>query len=89
MRWTASIVASVPELVKRHIGRPNRSRELSATTIESSVGWAKWVPMRDAALHRLDDRRVGVADDVDAVATVQVDVLGAVDVPHATSRVRG
>ena len=36
----------------------------------------------DPALHRLDDRRVGVADDHHAVAAVQVDVLGAVDVPH-------
>ena len=44
IRWTASIVDSVPELPNRHSGWPNRSERLSATTMESSVGWAKWVP---------------------------------------------
>jgi hypothetical protein len=43
-RWTASIVASVPELLKRHWGRPKRRVSSSATTIEPSVGAAKWVP---------------------------------------------
>jgi hypothetical protein len=37
-------VASEPELPKRQYGRPNRSARASATMIESSVGWAKWVP---------------------------------------------
>ena len=35
---------------------------------------------RHPALHRLDDRRVGVTDEHHAVAGVQVDVLGPVDV---------
>ena len=35
----------------------------------------------DPALHCLDDCRVGMAGDHHAVAAVQVDVLGAVDVP--------
>src|SRR3954452_561469 len=38
------MVASVPEFPKRHSGWPKRSARLSATTIESSVGCAKWVP---------------------------------------------
>ncbi len=43
-RWTASIVASVPELLKRHCGRPKRRFSSVATAIEPSVGAAKWVP---------------------------------------------
>ena len=38
------MVDSVPEFVKRHWGRPKRSASSSATTIEPSVGAAKWVP---------------------------------------------
>ena len=38
------MVASVPELPNRHSGWSNRSARLSATTIASSVGCAKWVP---------------------------------------------
>ena len=44
---------------------------------------------RHAPLHRLDHGRVGVTDDVDAVAAVHVDVLGAVDVPHVAAQRRG
>ena len=44
IRWMASIVASEPELLNRHLGRPKRAARFSATTMESSVGWAKWVP---------------------------------------------
>ena len=42
----ASIVASEPEFVKRHLGRPKRRASSSATTIPSSVGAAKCVPSR-------------------------------------------
>ena len=49
-RWTASIVASVPELLKRHWGRPKRRTSSSETTIEPSVGAAKWVPRSICAL---------------------------------------
>ena len=80
IRWTASIVASVPELANRHSGWPKRSRRFSATTIASSVGWAKWVPWVHPLLDRRDDRGVGVADDGDAVPAVEVAVLAAVDV---------
>ena len=38
------MVDSVPEFVNRHCGRPKRSASSSATTIEPSVGAAKWVP---------------------------------------------
>ncbi len=38
------MVASVPELANRHSGWPNRCASSSATTIASSVGWAKCVP---------------------------------------------
>ncbi len=44
IRWTASIVASVPELQKRHRGSPKRRPSSSATMTASSVGWAKCVP---------------------------------------------
>ena len=50
IRWTASIVASVPELPKRHKGSPKRCRSSSATTMASSVGWAKWVPSATRSL---------------------------------------
>ena len=43
-RWIASIVDSVPELVKRHCGMPKRRRSSWATTIEPSVGAAKCDP---------------------------------------------
>ena len=39
------MVASVPELLKRHFGRPKRAARFSATTMASSVGWAKWEPL--------------------------------------------
>ena len=49
IRWTASMVASVPELAKRHSGRPKRRRSSSATMMASTIGWAKWVPRRPAS----------------------------------------
>ena len=49
-RWTASIVDSVPEFVKRQCGRPQRRRSSSATMIEPSVGAAKCVPSSIRAL---------------------------------------
>src|SRR4051812_42106848 len=49
-RWTASIVDSVPEFVKRHCGSPQRRRSSSATVIEPSVGAAKCVPSSIRAL---------------------------------------
>ena len=49
-RWTASIVDSVPEFVKRQCGRPQRRLSSSATTIEPSVGAAKCVPSSMRAL---------------------------------------
>ena len=80
MRCTASIVASVPELVKRHRGRPKRLPSSSATMMASSVGWAKWVPGPTRRVHSLDDRRVGVPGQARTVAAVHVDVFGPVDV---------
>ena len=74
------MVASVPELANRHSGRPNRRASSSATTMASSVGWAKWVPRATRSRDRLDDRGVRVAGDRRAVAAVHVDVLVAVDV---------
>ena len=44
MRWTASIVASVPEFANRHCGSPNRRVSSVAAASAVSVGWAKWVP---------------------------------------------
>ena len=38
------MVASVPELAKRQLGRPNLRASSAATVIASGVGWAKWVP---------------------------------------------
>ena len=81
MRWTASIVASVPELLKRHNGRPNRRDELAGDEDRVVGRLGEVRALRDATLHGLDDRGIGVTGDHHAVATVQVDVLGAVDVP--------
>ena len=80
-------MASVPELPKRHSGRPNRRGELARRRRSaSSVGWAKCVPARDPVADRRDDRRVGVAGQRDAVAAVQVGVLVAVDVVQLGAR---
>ena len=38
------MVASVPELENRHNGSPKRLASSPATTMASSVGWAKCVP---------------------------------------------
>ena len=38
------MVASVPELAKRQLGRPNLRASSVATVTASGVGWAKWVP---------------------------------------------
>ncbi len=46
----ASIVASDPEFLKRHSGRPNRSARSSATTTVSSTGIAKCVPSATRSL---------------------------------------
>src|SRR5436190_21306006 len=46
----ADIVDSVPELEKRHWGRPKRSTRFCAETIEPFVGAAKWVPSSTRAL---------------------------------------
>ncbi len=40
----ASIVDSVPEFVKRQLGRPKRRASSSDTATASSVGAPKWVP---------------------------------------------
>ena len=89
MRWIALIVASVPELQKRHNGRWKRRASSRATMIVSPVGCAKCVPSVDALLHRADDGGVRVADEHRAEAGVQVDVLVAVDVERPWSRDRG
>ena len=48
------------------------------------VGWLGEVgAFGDATLHCGDDRRIGMAGDHHAIPTVQVDVLGAVDIPHS------
>ncbi len=41
---TASSVDSVPELVNRHCGSPNRRDSSPATWMSSAVGCAKWEP---------------------------------------------
>src|SRR2546423_383177 len=50
IRWMASMVASVPELAKRQLGRPNRAASSVATVTASGVGWAKWVPLAACSL---------------------------------------
>ena len=81
----ASIVASEPEFVKRHLGRPKRRASSSATTIPSSVGAAKCVPSRTRSEIAFDDRRMRVAHDHRAEAVVEVPELAAVDVPDRRS----
>ena len=85
IRWIAAIVDSVPELVNRHSGRPKRRASSAATGMMSGVGWAKWVPRVTRSVTARDDRRVAVPGEHRAEATVEVDVLGAVDVPHPTA----
>src|SRR5262249_54175375 len=80
IRWTASIVASVPELAKRHSGRPNRRVSSSATTRASVLGWAEGGAPAPGVAARLDDRRVGGPGQGHPVPAVQVHVLIAVDV---------
>ena len=74
------MVASVPELLKRHSGRPNRRASSSDTSIAVSVGWAKWVPRPTCARTASTMAGCRVAGQAGAVASVQVDVLVAVDV---------
>src|SRR5215213_590798 len=72
-RWTASIVDSVPEFVKRHWGSPQRRRREVRALVHA----------------RLDggaDDGVGVPDAHDAEAVVEVEVLVAVDVPDLCAR---
>ena len=76
------MVASVPELARRHLGRPKRLASSVATAMASGVGWAKWVPFLGLLGDSLRDGGVGVARQRGAVAAVQVDVLVAVHVPH-------
>ena len=76
IRWTASIVASVPELLKRHSGQPEAPAELLGHDDRVLGRLGEVGAERHPALHRLDDGRVGVADHHHAVAAVQVDVLG-------------
>ena len=47
------MVASVPELAKRQLGRPNLRASSAATVIASGVGWAKWVPFFACSLTAL------------------------------------
>ena len=44
IRCRAAIVASVPELPKRHNGSPKRRASSTETAMRSGVGWAKCVP---------------------------------------------
>ena len=89
IRWMASIVASVPELLKRHKRQAEPARQLACDDDRVVGRLGEVRALRDAALHRLDDVGVGVAGDHHAVAAVQIDVLGAVDVPDLASRDRG
>ena len=84
-RWIAASVASVPELVNRHSGSPNRRASSAATGMMSGTGWAKCVPAATRSEIAATERGMGVAGDHRAEPGVQVDVLGAIDVPHARS----
>ena len=80
MRWTASIVASVPELQKRQSGWPKACCELLGDDDRVLGRLGEVRASADLGPHRLDDRRMGVPGEAGAVAAVQVDVLGPVDV---------
>ena len=62
--------------------QPEPSRELAGDDDRVVGGLGEVGALRDTSLHRFDDCGVGVTGDHHAVATVQVDVLGAVDIPH-------
>ncbi len=61
----------------------------SATTMASSVGWAKWVPARPAPATAATMAGWAWPASDDAVAAVEVDVLAAVDVVDLASRAVG
>ena len=83
---TASSVDSVPLLVNRHCGRPKRLASSSADDRDPRRRAGRSAsPCATALGDRVDDQRVGVADDHDAEAVVEVDVLVAVDVPDAAA----
>ena len=79
------MVASVPELENRTWSSRNRRHSSSAKATVVGVGAAKWVPVAAARSIASTIFGMGVADDVDAEAAVEVDVLVAVDVPHVAA----
>jgi len=76
------MVASVPELAKRHSGKAKR--RASSPAIQNRVlgGLGEVRAPAHLTADRLDDRGMGVAGDRGAIAAVHVDVFGAVDVVH-------
>ena len=70
--------AGVVEPPQRHV---EAARELARHDDRVVGGLGEVRALCDPALHGLDDGRVGVAANHHSVSTVQIDVLGAVDVP--------
>ncbi len=74
------MVASVPELANRHCGRPNLARQFCGGRDRGLGRLGEMRAALDLGPDCLDDGRVAVTGERDAVAAVQVDVLVAVDV---------
>ncbi len=83
------MVASVPELTKRHSGSPNRRRQLLGHLDGRLGGLGEVGAAGDLVAYRLDDGRMGVTGQARPVPPVEVDVLVPVDVDDLRSRRRG
>jgi hypothetical protein len=83
----ALMVASVPELTKRTSSIDGMiSQTRLASSVSIAVGAPKDRPSSAAAAHRLDDLRMGVAEDHRAPGADVVDVAAAVLAPDVGAR---
>ena len=85
----ALMVASVPELtIRSRSTGATRSMISAASSVSDGVGAPKRQPVGGDPLHRLDDGRVGVAEDHRPPRADQVDVAVAVGVGQPVARWR-
>ena len=81
----AASVDSVPELVNRHCGSREATGELGGHGDDVRHGLGEVGAVTDPGRDGTDDGRMAVTGEGGAEAGVEVDVLGAVDVPHVRS----
>ena len=80
-RRTASLVDSVPLLVKRRLGLSEAPRQVARHHAHVVPRLREVRAPGDLLADRLHDERVGVADDHDPEPVVKIDVFVPVDVP--------